>query len=344
MGNSSSSLEELESSTSDDSGSGSMKLEMTETNVAVAGELVGLLKIDNTDEMSTEQCIKHLHRIIKLLPRHIEFMTAHSDDIIDMHQFGLMCSDIYKRYKRVKPNSFVFDTMPTNQSVIEDDAKLLHHLKIIADILRGYTKQDLGWGWKWRSLQSFLHHMAHMSFSPHAAQLRSNFNEIADYLHARDDHNNEWGTTMKCIGWYIETLVTIIDMIETNTLSPPQVASLDELVLVPGCNLFGISKRDPMTTLLQLVLNAEKLLRFNMSLIEIDWIARQERQERKKMLSNGGIATSLVNDLVQPPPSQRQQMQPKELAQLKDMILHRIGRGGGGSRTTKRRHKRSRRK
>ena len=264
MGNSSSSLEELESSTSDDSGSGSMKLEMTETNVAVAGELVGLLKIDNTDEMSTEQCIKHLHRIIKLLPRHIEFMTAHSDDIIDMHQFGLMCSDIYKRYKRVKPNSrFVFDTMPTNQSVIEDDAKLLHHLKIIADILRGYTKQDLGWGWKWRSLQSFLHHMAYRSFSPHAAQLRSNFNEIADYLYTRDDHhNNELGTTMMCIRWYIETLVTIIDMIETNTLSPPQVASLDELVLVPGCNLFGISKRDPMTTLLQLVLNAEKLLRF----------------------------------------------------------------------------------
>jgi hypothetical protein len=44
MGNANSSLE----STRDDSES--MKLERTGTNVAVAGELVGLLKIDNTNE------------------------------------------------------------------------------------------------------------------------------------------------------------------------------------------------------------------------------------------------------------------------------------------------------
>lgn len=350
---------------------GSIKLERTGTNVAVAGELVGLLKIDNTHDTSTDQCITHLDRIIELLPKHIKFMTSHSDDIIDMHEFGLMCRDIYKRYKLVKPDSFNFDTMPTNQSVIKDDTKLLHHLKIIADILRGSKKQDLPrGGWKWRNLKEFLHHMGHMSFSPHMEQLRENFDEIVYYLDIRD--YREWGTTM-CIRWYIETLLTIIDMIKTNTLDPKDAANLDESILVPGCSLFGISKTDPMTTLLQLVSNAEELVRFKMSLIEIDWMARRQtlsslipatrraslvnaeksnaakalltsvpsitREEREKMLARSGIMTSLVDALAQPP--SQMQMQPKELAQLKSMISN---RRSGGSRRTKRRHKRSRRK
>ena len=238
---------------------------------------------------------------------------------------------------------------------------MLHHLKIIADILRGSKKQDLpGGGWKWRNLKMFLYHMAHMSYSPHKDQLRENFGEIANYLEIRDGHYHEWGTTMRCIRWYIETLLTIIDMIQTNTLDPKDAANLDEYILVPGCNLFGISKTDPMTTLLQLVSNAEELLRFKMSLIEIDWIARRQTlsslipatrrvsaphlanaakslltsvpsitsEERAKMLARSGIMTSLLDDLVQPP----HQMQPKELAQLKSMISN---RRNGGSRRRK---------
>jgi len=308
-----------------------MNLERTGTNAAVAGELVGLLKIDNTSDISTDQCIKHLDRVIELLPRHIEFMTSHSDDIIDMHEFGLMCRDIYKRYKLVNPDSFNFETMPSNKSFIKDETKLLHHLEIIADILKGYKKQDLPGG-RWRNLKQFLYHMGHMSFSPHRDQLRENFYEIADYLEIRDGHYHEWGTTMRCIRWYIETLKKIIDMIQTNTLDPKDAANLDEYILVPGCNFFGISKGDPMTTLIQLVSNAEELLRFNLtkrrqtlllSLIpatkQLDpTMANAEAkankakalltsvpsitsEERAKMLARSGIMASLMGALVQPP-------------------------------------------
>jgi len=370
-------VKSLEStSTSDDSGSGSMKLERTETNVtnvAVEGELVCLLKIDNTDKMSTEQCIDHLHRIIKLLPRHIEYMTSHSDDIIDMHKFGLMCMDIYTRYKLVKPDSFNFNTMPTNQSVIADDAKLLHHLKIISDILRGYTKQDLRWGWTWNSLQSFLHHMAHMSFSPHADQLRANFNEISYYLYIRDDNNNEWGTTMRCIRWYIETLLTIIDMIKTNALSPLQVERLDECVLAPGCKMFNVNisrEMSPIEILMHLKMKAEGLLQHKNMVINCEqqkkiWMNASMHKEmenkakalltdtsipitnkdRSEMLTRSGLIKPLLKAFVKPPPSQRQQMQSNELNKFNEMILRRISsKKPGGSRKTKRRHKRSRRK
>jgi len=343
-----------------------MNLERTGTNVEVAGELVGLLKIDNTSDISTDQCIKHLDRIIELLPRHIKFMTSHSDDIIDMHEFGLMCRDIYKRYKLVNPDSFNFETMPSNKSFIKDETKLLHHLKIIADILKGYKKQDLpGGGWKWRNLKMFLYHMAHMSFSPHKDQLRENFHEIANYLEIRDGHYHEWGTTMRCIRWYIETLKKIIDMIQTNTLDPKDAANLDEYILVPGCNFFGISEGDPMTTLIQLVSNAEELLRFNLtkrrqtlllSLIpatkQLDpTMANAEAkankakallsvpsitsEERAKMIARSGIMTSLVGALVQPP----SQMHPPELAHLKSMISKRRG-GGRKIKKTKRSRRR----
>jgi len=345
--------------------SGSMKLERTGTNVAVTGELVGLLKIDNASHISTDQCIKYLDRIIELLPRHIKFMTSHSDDIIDMHEFGLMCRDIYKRYQLVNPDSFHFETMPTNQSFIEDETKLLHHLKIIADILRGYKKQDLPKR-RWKNLKQFLYNMGHMSFSPHRDELIKNFYEIADYLEIRDGHYHEWGTTMRCIRWYIETLKKIIDMIQTNTLNPKAADHLDEYILVPGCSLFGISKGDPLTTLIQLVSNAEELLRFKMSLIEIDWIARRQTlaslipatrqldptaeakankakalltsvpsitsEERAEMLARSGMMTSLVGALVHQP---SQHLQKKEADKLKSTISNRRGKDAGSRRRKK---------
>jgi hypothetical protein len=387
MGNANSSLESTRDdseSTRDDSestrdDSESMKLERT--NVAVEGELVGLLIIgdhtSNTPKISTDQCIKRLDRIIELLPTHIEFMTSHSDDIIDMNDFSLMCADIYKRFKfsqkQIQLSSsrdFPFQYMPSNKSIIKDETKLLHHLKIIADIIRGSQHEDLPGrgGRKWMNLKMFLYHMARTD-SPHDCELKENFHEIANYLDTREGHYHKWGTTMRCIRWYIETLKEIIDMIQTNTLDPKDAANLDECILVPGCNLFGISKKDQMTTLLQLVSNAEELLRFKMSLIEIDWIARRQTlsslipatrlastptlanaakanaakallisdpltrftpMEREKVLASGGIMTSLVDALVQPP----SQMQPKELAQLKRMISNRRS-GGTHRRKTK---------
>jgi len=280
MGNASSSNTSgfIESTSGD---SGLTKLESTKTNVAIEGELVGLLKLinDHKSNISTNECIKRLYRIIELLPRHIEFMISHSGDIIDMSEFGIMCRNIYGRYKLVYPDSFDFDSLPSNKSILEYEIKLLHHLKIIADILRGSKNRDLPAGAE--DIDDFLtitdRKMSYVTLSPHKDEFRKSYHEIAMYLQIRDGHYHEWGTIMRCIRWYIETLTKIINMIQTNTLDPTHAANLDEYILVPGCRLFGISTDpDPMTTLLQLVTNAEELLQFKMSLIEIDWIARRQ--------------------------------------------------------------------
>jgi hypothetical protein len=383
MGNTSSNTSGLESSglesslesTSGDSGL--TKLERTKTNVAIEGELVGLLKLINDhkskiSEISANQCIKRLHRIIELLPRHIEFMTSHSDDIIDMREFGIMCRNIYGQYKLVYPDSFdIFGSLsPSNESIIEYEIKLLHHLKIIADILKGSKKQDLPAGAE--DILDFLtsteRYMSPMA--PHRDEFRENYHEIAMYLQIRDGHYHKWGTIMMCIRWYIETLTKIINMIQTNTLDPTHAANLDEYILVPGCSLFGISKTDtdPMTTLLQLVANAEELLQFKMSLFEFDWITRRQTlsslipatrhvstpnlanaakvlltsdqfitdEERAKMIAASGMKTLLLKKLVQQP-------WPHPQTDLKGMISNRRS-GGRKIKKTKRRHHRSRRK
>lgn len=283
MGNASSSNTSgfIESTSGD---SGLTKLESTKTNVAIEGELVGLLKLNNDhkSKISTNECIKRLYRIIELLPRHIEFMISHSGYIIDMSEFGIMCRNIYGRYKLVYPDSFDFDSLPSNKSILAYEIKLLDHLKIIADILRGSENRDLPAGAK--DIHDFLtnteHNMSYVTLSPHKDEFRKSYHEIAMYLQIRDGHYHEWGTIMRCIRWYIETLTKIINMIQTNTLDLTHAThadNLNEYILAPGCRLFGISiDPNPMTTLRQLVTNAEELLKFKMSLTEIDWIARRQ--------------------------------------------------------------------
>lgn len=337
------------------------------SHIEVEGELGRLLQIDNTDEISTNQCIENLDRINYLLPRHIMFITSHSDVIFDMHEFGIMCEFVHRRYANLNPDSFSwgrFYTLPSKKSIIEEETKLLHHLKIIADILRA-KKNDLpGEGWKFANLRDFLNSMGNeLSYMtvPSDTTLLENYREIADYLMIRDERNHKWGTIMRCIRWYIDILKKIIDMIQTDTLDPRSAANLDEFILVPGCNYFGIRKTDPMTTLLQLVSNAEELLRSNINWTKIIFSTRlvstphlahaaknatkanaaksllisgprfTTMEERDKMLTSGGIMTSLVNALVQPP----------HPLHLKYKISN---RRNGGSRKTKRRHKRSWRK
>lgn len=341
------------------------------SHIEVEGELVRLLQLDNTDKISTNQCIENLDRIIYLLPRHIMFITSHSDVIFDMHEFGIMCEFAYRRYANLNPDFVdIFYMLPSKKSIIEEETKLLHHLKIIADILRA-KKEDLpgGGGWKFANLREFLYSMGNrLSYMtvPSDRTLLENYSEIADYLMIRDERNHKWGTIMRCIRWYIDILKKIIDMIQTNTLDPRSAANLDEFILVPGCNYFGISKTDPMTTLLQLVSNAEELLRSNIDwtkiirrlqifstrLVSTPHLAHAAKnatkanaaksllisgprfttmEERDKMLTSGGIMTSLVNALVQPP----------HPLHLKYKISN---RRNGGSRKTKRRHKRSWRK
>ena len=224
----------------------------------------------------------------------------------------------------------------------------------------------------WANLNAFLHHMAMQPSL--SAEFKKNYSEISSDLSIRNNYYRERGAIMRCIGWYIAALRELIEKIETSEidpLDPANAAIIDEYILAPGCNLFGISKTDPMTTLHQLVSKAEELLQF-------DWTTRRQTlsslipatrhyttkaneakaeakankaktlltsvpsitsKERAKMLARSGIMTSLLDDLVQPP----HQMQPNELAQLKSMISNRRS-GGRKIKKTKRRHHRSRRK
>ena len=132
-----------------------------------------------------------------------------------------------------------------------------------------------------------------------------------------------------------------------------------------------------MTTLLQLVSNAEELLRFKMSLIEIDWIARQQTlsslisatrlvsaphlanaakanaekaNKAKALLISVPSITSeerakmlarsgIMPTLVDALVQPPYQMQPNELAHLKSMISSRRS-GGRKIKKTKRRSRR----
>jgi hypothetical protein len=140
--------------------------------------------------------------------------------------------------------------------------------------------------------------------------------------------------------------------------------------LEPGCEMFYI-RRGAMTDmeiLTQLKMKAERLLQNETMVINWEKHEKQKKiwmdasihkgmankakalltetsipitnEDLSLMLARGGIMKSLVDALVQQPTSQRQ---PK----LKHMILNRISKqdgGGSGTRKTKRRHKRSRRR
>ena len=323
--------------------------------------LSDLLKVTHDGRISTEQCMNQLDEVMELLPRHIAFVTFHSGHIINMHAFGVMCRHAYERFGHVI-ESHVFD-LPSNESLIKCDKRIYEHLQTMRGILGAAATLPRG---NWATLNAFLHHMAvQPSFS---AEFKKNYSEISSDLSIRNNYYRERGAIMRCIGWYIAALRELIEKIETSEidpLDPANAAIIDEYILVPGCNLFGISKRDPMTTLHELVSKAEELLQF-------DWTTRRQTllslipatrrvsaphlankankakalltsvpfttsEERAKMLARSGIMTSLVSALVQPP----HQMQPKELAQLKDMISRR----DGGRRIKKtKRNKQSRRK
>ena len=327
--------------------------------------LSDLLKVTHDgDRISTEQCMHQLDEVIWLLPRHIAFVTFHSGHIINMRAFGVMCRHAYERFGYVI-ESHVFD-LPSNESLIRSDKRIYAHLQTMRGVLGAAATLPRG---NWANLNAFLHHMAMQPSL--SAEFKKNYSEISSDLSIRNNYYRERGAIMRCIGWYIAALRELIEKIETSEidpLDPANAAIIDEYILAPGCNLFGISKGDPMTTLHQLVSKAEELLQF-------DWTTRRQTllssipatrpvvstptlaakankakalltsvpsitsEERAKMIARSGIMTSFVGALVQPP----SQMHPPELAHLKSMISKRRS-GGRKIKKTKRRHHRSRRK
>jgi len=321
--------------------------------------LSDLLKLTHDGErISTEQCMHQLDEVIWWLPRHIAFVTFHSGHIIDMRAFGVMCRHAYDR--RVGSSvieSHAFD-LPSNESLIKCDKRIYAHLQTMRGILGAAATLPRG---NWANLNAFLHHMA---MQPSLSdEFKRSYSEISSDLSIRDNYYRERGAIIRCVRWYIGTLRELIENIDP--LDPDSIAIIDEYILVPGCNLFGISKGDPMTTLHQLVSKAEELLQFDLTKrrqtllslipatrhVSTPTLANKAKankakalltsvpsitsEERAKMLARSGIMTSLVGALVQPP----SQMHPPELAHLKSMISK---RRSGGRKIKK--TKRSRRK
>lgn len=317
-----------------------------------------LLKLtDDGDRISTEQCIHQLDEVILLLHHHIAFVTFHSGHIIDMRAFGLMCRHAHKYFgHRTEPHTF---DLPSNESLIRSDKRICAHLQIMRGVLGAAATLP---GGNWANLHAFLHHMAlRTSLSD---EFKKIYNEISGDLSIRDNYYRERGEIIRCIGWYIATLRRLIDNNDVDQLDPDIVVLIDEYILAPGCNLFGISKRDPMTTLHQLLSKAEELLRFDLTkrrqtLLSLIPATRRldptmanaeakaikakalltsvpsiTSEARAKMLARGGIMTSLLDDLVRPPPSQMRD----------DKLKSTISNRGSGGRKIKKTKRRSRRK
>ena len=154
---------------------------------------------------------------------------------------------------------------------------------------------------------------------------------------------------------------------------------LDKCVLTPGCKMFNISRgMSPIEILTHLKMKAERLLRLQQNMV-INWEQRQKQawmnasihknestknraralltdtsipiteKDRLEMLARSGSMKLLLNHFVQPS-SSSQYVYPGDQAKLTDVISRRVSSkrprysGGNGSRKTKRRHKRSRRK
>jgi hypothetical protein len=191
---------------------------------------------------------------------------------------------------------------------------------------------------------------------------KGEFKNIGHQIFMNDHNYGMHITNVQLIKRYITNIKRIIrhlkqpDPMDTWT-------NIEMNTLEPGCEMFYI-RRGAMTDmeiLTQLKMKAEKLLRNETMVIE--WEKHQQEkkilmdatrlastptlankakankakalltsdsfttmEEREKVLASGGIMTSLVDALVQPP----SQMQPKELAQLKRMISNR--RSGGTQR------------
>jgi hypothetical protein len=158
---------------------------------------------------------------------------------------------------------------------------------------------------------------------------------------------------------------------------------LDKCVLTPGCKMFNISREKekemtPIDILTYLKMKAERLLRLQQNMV-INWEQQQKqawmnasihknestkkramalltdtsipitKKDRLEMLARSGSMNLLLNHFVQPS-SSSQYVYPGDQDKLTDMISSRVSSkrprysGGNGSRKTKRRHKRSRRK
>jgi hypothetical protein len=225
------------------------------------------------------------------------------------------------------------------------------------------------------SMFEAIHHQKVKEFEKHEEALTDVISEIYHGIDMINIHDN---AAIAIIERYIKYLDQIIHVLTIQYFfRDDTLTDLDKCVLTPGCKMFNISREmspPPIEILRHLKMKAERLLLLQQNMVS-NWEQQQKQarmnasmhknqemrnkaralltdtssiteKDRLKMLAHSGSMKLLLDRLVKPP--QSHYVYPGDQAKLEEMISDRVAskrpRYSGGSRKTKRRHKRSRRK
>jgi len=231
------------------------------------------------------------------------------------------------------------------------------------------------------SMFEAIHHQKVKEFKKHEEALTDVISEIYHGIYIINIHHDihHDNAAIAIIERYIKYLDQIIHVLNFQPLfGDDTLTDLDKCVLTPGCEMFNISREmspPPIEILTHLKMKAERLLLLQQNMVS-NWEQQQKQawmnasmhknqemrnkaraelltnasismtnEDRLRMLAHSGSMKLLLDRLVQPHPSHY--VHPVDQAKLKEMISDRVSSKRprrGGSRKTKRRHKRSRRK
>jgi len=265
---------------------------------------------------------------------------------------------------------FSFPTVSTKSESLKDYLDSFeHHCMIVRGELTQIKKEEE------LSMFEAIRHQKVKEFENHEDKLRDVISEIYHGIEMINTHDN---AAIAIIERYIKYLDQIIHVLTINyVFRDDTLSDLDQCVLTPGCKMFNISREmspPPIEILRHLKMKAERLLLLQQNMVS-NWEQQQKQarmnasmhknqemrnkaralltdtssiteKDRLNMLAHSGSMKLLLDHLVKPP--QSHYVYPGDQAKLKEMISNRVTskrpRYSGGSRKTKRRHKRSRRK
>ena len=214
----------------------------------IDGELCNLLKLVNkekNDDVSSfdKKWIPHLKTIAELVTMHSGINTHYSEHLIDMRRFKEMCinmNSIVSKFGILEMNPFnEKGWIPIPSSKLSDNR--LKYMFEIALRVRNETRSN------------------DYDIAPYNAA--DHYHDYKNMLH--DDVTgriNLHDKTIQLIEWYIQTLQILISNFETIATIDKNKKQIVENILKPGCTMFHITEREPVSILHQLVQSATRLL------------------------------------------------------------------------------------
>lgn len=213
----------------------------------IDGELCNLLKLVNkekNDDVSSfdKKWIPHLKTIAELATMHSGINTHYSEHLIDMRRFKEMCitmNSIVSKFGILEMNPFnQKDWIPIPSSKLSDN-----RLNFMCEIALSVQKT-----------RSNDYNIApYNAADPYHDYKRMLHDDVTGRIKLHDK-------TIQLIGWYIQTLQILISNFETIATNDKNKNQIVENILKPGCTMFHITEREPVSILHQLVQSATRLL------------------------------------------------------------------------------------